>query len=170
MYKHHLLSSQTSHVYYQAARVVCLYPQFRSRDISQFFKIFSPHVKDPRRSWILDSTPWIPDSRYKITDLFQWNLDSRFQLSVGLRIPTAVLWIPRSRIPDSTCKNFPDSGIRILLHGAKFPLYSHPKTCKIYEKTKKNYTFYKESTAWLRGLFRVNKSSKVHGDRQREAE
>ena len=36
-YKHHLLSSRTSHVYYQAARVVCLYPQFRLRDISQFF-------------------------------------------------------------------------------------------------------------------------------------
>ena len=28
VYKHHLLSSRTSHVYYQAARVVCLYPQF----------------------------------------------------------------------------------------------------------------------------------------------
>ena len=34
----------------------------------------SPHVRNLRQSWILDSTLWIPDS-----SLCQWNSDSRFQ-------------------------------------------------------------------------------------------
>ena len=79
------------------------------------------HVRDPRQSWILDLTPWIPDSNYWIPDLFQWNFDSGFGLLVGFRIPTPVFRIPQekiSKIPDSKCKNFPDSGIRIPLHGA----------------------------------------------------
>lgn len=54
----------------------------------------------PRQSWILDSTPWIPDSRYGCT---------RFQsLSVfvfGFWIPI-VRWVPKLRIPDSTGKIF----------------------------------------------------------------
>ena len=76
---------------------------------------------NPRHSWILDSTPWIPDSNYWIPDLFQWNFDSGFGLLVGFRIPTPVFRIPQakiSKISDSKCKNFPDSGIRIPLHGA----------------------------------------------------
>ena len=72
-------------------------------------------IQDILGFWIPRRGFRIPDSRYKITDLFQWNLDSRLHI-----------------------KNFPDSGILILLHEAKFPLYSHPKTCKIYEKTKKS--------------------------------
>ena len=71
------------------------------------------------QSRMLDSTPWIPDSRYWIPDLFQWNLDSGFQLLVGFRIPWAVLRILRPRIPDSTRKNFPDAGIPIPLHEAR---------------------------------------------------
>ena len=50
---------------------------------------------------------WIP--------VCQWNLDSGFQSIVGFRIPWAVFWIPKPRIPDSKSKNFPDSGIRIPL-------------------------------------------------------
>ena len=34
---------------------------------------------NPRQSWILDSTRWIPDSRYGCRGLCQWNLDSGFQ-------------------------------------------------------------------------------------------
>ena len=34
-------------------------------------------------------------------------------------IPKAGFWIPMPSIPDSTCKNFLDSGIRITLHKAK---------------------------------------------------
>ena len=147
-----MLSSQTSHVYYQAARVVCLYPQFRSRDISQFFLHFSHHVKDPRRSWILDSTPWIPDSRYKITDLFQWNLDSRYQLSVGLRIPTAVLWIPRPRIPDSTCKisRIPESGFSYMARNFR---YIHiQRHVKFMKRQRKVIHFTKKAPRGLKRL------------------
>ena len=34
---------------------------------------------NPRQSWILDSTLWIPDSRYRIPDFLS--------LEVGFRIP-----------------------------------------------------------------------------------
>ena len=75
----------------------------------------------------------LPDSIYWIPDLFQWNLDSGFELLVGFRIPTPVFRIPRprspdstskiSKIPDSKCKNFPDSGIRIPLQGGNALVY-----------------------------------------------
>ena len=55
----------------------------------------------------------LPDSIYWIPDLFQWNLDSGFELLVGFRIPTPVFRIPRPRIPDSTSKNFQDSGFQM---------------------------------------------------------
>ena len=63
--------------------------------------------------------PWIPNSNYWIPDLSQWNLDPGFQLLVAFWIPTAVFRIPSPRIPDSTDKNFQDSGIPIRLHGVK---------------------------------------------------
>ena len=43
---------------------------------------------------------------------------SSFSVKLGFRIPTAVFRIPSPRIPDSTSKNFPGSGIRIPLHEA----------------------------------------------------
>ena len=46
-------------------------------------------------------------------------LDSGFQSLVGLLIPSSGFRIPKPRVPDSTSKKFLDSGIRILLHGAK---------------------------------------------------
>ena len=63
---------------------------------------------------------WIPrrgfrtlDSRYWIPRIFcQLTLDSGFQSPVGLRIPWAVFQIQKPRIPDSTSKNFSDSGIQ----------------------------------------------------------
>ena len=61
------------------------------------------------QSWILDSIPWIMDSRYWIPYFYQWNLDSGFQLLVWFRIP-------KPRILDSTSKNFPNSKILITLH------------------------------------------------------
>lgn len=56
--------------------------------------------RNSRRSWILESTP---ETEFRI--LLQWNLDSGFQLLVGLRIP-------EPRIPDSTSKSsqLPESG------------------------------------------------------------
>ena len=57
------------------------------------------------------------------SSLCQWNLDCGFQSLVGFRTPWSVFWIPKLRIPDSTSKNFTDSGIWIPLHGASFTLY-----------------------------------------------
>ena len=51
-------------------------------------------------------------------------LDSGFQSSVGFRILSAGFRIPKPRIPDSTSKNFLDSRIRILLHGANLLLHN----------------------------------------------
>ena len=78
--------------------------------------IYQPMQGNQRQSWILDSAPWILDSVYWIPDL-SVDLDSKFQLSVRCRIPTAVFRIGRPRIPDSTSKNFQDSGY----HVQKFP-------------------------------------------------
>ena len=60
------------------------------------------------------------DSGSQVLDssLCQWNLDSEFQSLVEFRIPWAVFWIPKPRIPDSTSKNFTDSGMGNLLYGA----------------------------------------------------
>ena len=75
-------------------------------------------IQDSLGFWIPRRGFWIPDSNYRIPDLFQLNLDSGFQSLVGFRTPWAVFRVPRPRIPDSTCENFPDSGIWIPLHGA----------------------------------------------------
>ena len=63
----------------------------------------SPHVRESKTA--LDSNYWIPD-------LFQWNLDSGFQLLVGFRIPTDVFrisqaLIPRFRIPHANIFRIP---------------------------------------------------------------
>ena len=71
-----------------------------------YIKLCDSMWGNQRQSWILDSTPWILDSDYWIPDL-SVDLDSRFQLSVRCRIPTAVFRIGRPRIPDSTSKKFP---------------------------------------------------------------
>ena len=70
---------------------------------------------NPRESWILDLMLWILDS-----SLCWRNLDSIIQSLVGFRIPWAVFRIPKPTILNSTGKNFPDSGIRILLHGGNY--------------------------------------------------
>ena len=91
---------------------------------------YRPMLRNTRQSWILDPIPWIVDSGCWIRVFFsgtwildsipKWNfgvleLYSGFQ-SPGFRIPRAKF----SRILDSTSKNFPDSRIRIPLHGAKY--------------------------------------------------
>ena len=48
-------------------------------------------------------------------------LDFRFQSLVGFRIPGAVFRIPKPRIPNSTSKNFMDSGY----HKQVFPGFSN---------------------------------------------
>ena len=65
--------------------------------------------------WILDSTPWISDYRYWIADSL--SVELRIPIVSGIRIPKAMFQIPKPKIPDSTSRNFPDSGIRIPLRG-----------------------------------------------------
>ena len=69
-----------------------------------------------KQSWILDSTPWIPDSRYWRSGFFvdgTWIPDSnRKWPRIVLRIPKPRILVSAtqiSRIPDCTGKNFPDS-------------------------------------------------------------
>ena len=55
-----------------------------------------PMLEKPRQSWILDSTPWIPDSRYIGFRLFcQWNL-----IIIFSRIPDRLNCIPDSKPED----------------------------------------------------------------------
>ena len=88
---------------------------------------YRPILRNTKQSWILDPIPWIVDSgcwifsgTWILDSMPQWDfgvleLYSGFQ-SPGFRIPRAKF----SRILDSTSKNFPDSRIRIPLHGAKY--------------------------------------------------
>ena len=97
----------------------------------------SPQVRESKT--VLDSGFLAVDPGFWI--LCQWNFLSGFQTLVVLRIPWVISRIPEvkfpgfripqakssrtldstskiSRIQDSTSKNFPESGIRIPLHGA----------------------------------------------------
>ena len=82
--------------------------------IKVLLKGWSPHVREFKT--VLDPGFHVVVSRFQVLDssLCQWNLDSRFHSVV--RIQRAILSIPKPRIPDSTSKNFPDSGIQIPLH------------------------------------------------------
>ena len=68
---------------------------------------------------IFFSGTWIPDSNCQWYSGFLL-LYSGFQ-GPGFRIPQTKI----SKIPDSKCKNFPDSGIRIPLHGATVKVIWH---------------------------------------------
>ena len=74
----------------------------------------SPHERQSKI--VLDSGFHVTDSGLQVLDssLCQWNLDSQFQLLAGVPILWAVLRTPKPRIPDSTCKFFPDSGFRYM--------------------------------------------------------
>ena len=74
----------------------------------------SPHVRESKMVW--DSGFHVTDSGLQVLDssLCQWNLASQFQWLVGVRILWAVRRTPKPRIPDSTCKFFPDSGFRYM--------------------------------------------------------
>ena len=92
-----------------------------------------PMLGNPRQSSILDSGFWIPHhgSQTPITGFQSLSMKIWFRIQkfVGFRIPWAVFWIPKPRIPDSTSKfsqildstskNFLHSGIRIPLHETK---------------------------------------------------
>ena len=62
---------------------------------------------------------WKPLCQFKFSRTHAHNFRETWKGKSYSRIPSAVsFWIPRPRILDSTCKNFPDSGIWILLHRA----------------------------------------------------
>ena len=65
-------------------------------------------IQDSVGLWILRSRYHIPGSGFRI--VCQWNLDSGFQSLVGFQIRSDVFRTPKPRIPDSTSKNFLDSG------------------------------------------------------------
>ena len=106
---------------------------------------YRPMLRNTRESWILDPTPLIVVfgcwnsvflSGTRILDSMPWwdfgvlELYSVFQ-SPGFRIPRAKF----SRILDSTSKNFPDSGIRILV--------KHFRTCSdIFNQAVGNLLFF----------------------------
>ena len=73
-------------------------------------------IQDTFGFWIPRRGFQIPGTRFWI--LSHWDLDSGFQSLKGFRIPWVVFRIPKCRIPDSSGKNFPDSGISIFLHEA----------------------------------------------------
>ena len=83
-------------------------------------------MQDSLGFWIPRCGFLIPGIEFRIP--CQWNLDSGFQSLAGFRISWAEFRIPKSRISNSTRtnstvefgfhkQNFPDSGIRITLHG-----------------------------------------------------
>ena len=67
-----------------------------------------PHVRESKT--VLDSEFHAVDSGFKVLDSRSFSVEFRF------RIPYAIFRIPKSRISDSSCKNFSDSGIQIPLH------------------------------------------------------
>ena len=75
--------------------------------------VFTPIQGNPRQSWILDSTQWIPDSRSLSVGLGFW-----IPIAIGIR--DFLSCIPDSKAQDSGSKNFPNSGICISLHGVSF--------------------------------------------------
>ena len=83
--------------------------------------------RNSRQSWILDSTPWIPDSQELDSSYCQWDLDSGFQSSEGLRIP----WAAIPGFPSS--KHLLDFGIRIPLKLSFLTICTVHTICKLFD-------------------------------------
>ena len=80
--------------------------------------LFCPMQGIRSQSWILDSTLWIPDSRYLIRTLCNWNLDSEFQslmrfeslaLFSGFQSPGFRI-LQEKKFPGSMESGFPNMG------------------------------------------------------------
>ena len=111
--------------------------------IKRMFKYHSPHVREliqwnPRGSWILDTTPWIPDSRHLIPIFFLVELG--FWIPILSRIPNSLSCIPESKVQDSE------------FHKQNFPPFRIPKG-SYYSQTPL------KRTMRMRGL----KSCHIHG-------
>ena len=84
---------------------------------SEFHKQKFPGFQNPRQSWILDSSPYILDSRYGI--LYSLSVELGFRISIVDGILDSLSCIPDSNAQDSGFhkSNFPDSRF----HKQKFP-------------------------------------------------
>ena len=88
--------------------------QISSRKLS--FLFWAP---PPKRPGELASRLWIPYCTW-FRILFKWNSDSGFQSLAGFWVPRAKFRIPKLRVPDSSRKDSPYSGIRVTFTRAKF--------------------------------------------------
>ena len=88
---------------------------------SGFHKQKFPGFQNPRLSWILDSSPYILDSRYWI--LYSLSVELGFR-SIASGILDSLSCIPDSKAQDSGFHkwNFPDSW----LHKQNFPEFPNP--------------------------------------------
>ena len=76
-------------------------PDFRSPEVGRY----------ARQSWILDSIPWILDSRYYIQDSLTVEIGFRIPIISGIPDSLTVFRNTKPRIQDSTSKNFLYSGL-----------------------------------------------------------
>ena len=101
-------------------------------------KTLSPHVRASKTSWtswtsILDSTLWIPDSRYQIPvwDSGTWILDSNRQWDSGFPgLYSGFLQLysgfhTQIRIPQAKISHIPESGFLNMGRTLTLPLFSH---------------------------------------------
>ena len=84
----------------------------RSSGIELVLRAGCHHVRKSKT--VLGSEFHAVDSGFQIlaidSSLYQWNLDFGFQSLVRFRVPCAVFWILKPRIPDSAGQIFKDSG------------------------------------------------------------
>ena len=101
--------------------------------------VFSPHVRESKT--VLDSGSQAVDFRFQVVDSSQ-------SVEFGFWIPIV------SRIPHSTSKNVPGSGIRISLHGATLGEYllrlPSQSTCSF------NFILFEWVITWFRVQFEMN--------------
>ena len=78
-------------------------------EVSLYSPYVYPYVRDPRQSWILDFTQWIPDSWYWIPVFVSrtWIPDSNPLWDSGFPWAVFPYGIPKPRISDSNKPKFP---------------------------------------------------------------
>jgi len=96
-------------------------------ELQRKFAKNSPQSGNPRQSWILDPTPWIPDSSYWITIFVSrtWILDSTLR-----GIPDPLSSLPASQAQDS---GFNDQNFGF--HKQTFTGFSNKDSLALGEKT-----------------------------------
>ena len=103
---------------------------------------------------LLDSGFHAVDSGFYLLDSRSFSVELGFRIRIvsGFRIPTPVFRIPKPRIPDSTSKNFQDSGFQM----QKFPWFWNPDSFTWSEKTRTMYYRYDVSKFCCNSQLRQN--------------